>query len=99
MGLVTVWTSCVITKCYWEILTSLCNHSSGGMDMYVCHSNYCTLSSQLPHMSSYTHPANTRFPATRLCGCILQMAGTVASWGRNKEYFPANTYNFDTHVS
>ena len=31
----------LVTKCYWEILTSLCNHSSGGIDVY--HSNYCTL--------------------------------------------------------
>ena len=45
MGLVTVWSLCIITKCYWEILTSLCKHSSGGMDVY--HSNYCTLNQQL----------------------------------------------------
>ena len=46
MSLVTVWSSCITTKCYWEILASLFNHSSGGVDM--CHSNYCTLNPQLP---------------------------------------------------
>ena len=37
----------VSSSCYWGILTSLCKRSSDGMDMYMYHSNYCTLNLQL----------------------------------------------------
>ena len=37
----------VSSSCYWGILTSLCKRSSDSMDMYMYHSNYCTLNLQL----------------------------------------------------
>ena len=46
----------LVTKCYWEILTSLYKHSSGGMDVY--HSNYCTLNPQLPTHVSLHSPSH-----------------------------------------